>query len=285
MPITVSDPTLWSTRILFHLTTSFVYGVAFTNKNYEGEIQDAGSTVRLLQIGDVSIGDYAGILSDPENLTDSALDLIIDQKKAFNFKVDDVDARRSVLQLIDEGSKRAAYAISDVRDQHIASFHSSVATGNLVGTDTTPLVVGFGAGEIRPYDALLELTQKLDEANVQTVDRRIVVSPWFIRALKTELGSRSSGLGDKILMNGFAGNIDGVAVYQSNNVPNVSGAKYKVMAGVPMITFADAIVKTETYRVEKAFATGVKGLHVYGAKMTHPDAFALGTFNKGQMSK
>lgn len=285
MTINVSIPLIWATRILAHLNKNFVYGSAFTNRDYEGEIKDAGNSVRILQIGNITIKDYAGSLDQPEALSDSALDLIIDQKKYFNFVVDDTEAQQSVMKLVDTGSQRAAQAMSDVRDQYVAGFHSAVDAGNLVGTDTTPLVIGFGTGEIRPYDAFLEITQKLDEANVPTTDRRAVLPPWFIRALKAQFGDRGSGLGDKIMADGMAGSLDGVAIYQSNNVPNVSGAKYKVMAGKNYITFADNIVKVETYRPEAKFGTAVKGLHVYGARLLQPKGFALGTFNKGKLTK
>ncbi|GBF05851.1 hypothetical protein DAERI_060111 [Deinococcus aerius] len=285
MAITVSDPTIWSARILGYLTKTFVFGAAFTNRNYEGEIKDAGSTVRILQVGAVSVQDYAGSVSAPETLSDSAITLTIDQQKYFNFIVDDVDARRSVLQLIDEGSKNAAQAISDVRDQYVAGFHSAIDAANTYGSDATPIVIGFDAGQVTPYDAFLELTQKLDEANVPTVNRRVVLPPWFIRGLKAQFGARATSLGDNITENGFAGQVDGVAVYQSNNVANVGGAKFKVMIGIPEITFADAIVKTETLRAQTAFGNIVRGLHVYGAKLTRPKAMALGTFNKGKLSK
>lgn len=283
--LTVSIPKMWSARILMYLERSFVFGSAFTNRNWEGEIRDAGNSVRILQIGAVTVSDYTGTLAAAEGLSDEALDLVVDQRKAFNFVVDDVDARQSILRIVDEGSKNAARAISDVRDRYAASFHSAIDATNAVGSDAAPVVIGFGAGETKPYDAFLDLTQKLDESDVPTTDRRIVLPPWFIRALKTQFGDRASSLGDKITEAGMAGDIDGVTVYQSNNVANVAGAKYKIMAGLPVITWADQIVKTETYRPEAKFGTGIKGLHVYGAKLTHPKAMAVGTFNKGQLNK
>ena len=36
------------------------------------------------------------------------------------------------------------------------------------------------------------------------------------------------------------------------------------------ITFADQISEVEAYRPEKRFADGVKGLHLYGAKVIYP---------------
>lgn len=283
--ITVSDPVIWSARILLQLDKTFVFGAAFTNRNYQGEIADAGSTVRILQIGDVTVSDYTGTLPDAEGLTDSNLDLVIDQRKFFNFVVDDVDVRRSVLMLIDEGSKRAAISMTDVRDQYVASFHSAIHAQNTVGSDASPIVIGFAAGQTKPYDAFLDLTQKLDEANVGTTDRRVVLPPWFIRGLKAQFGDRASSLGDQVTGNGLAGQVDGVSIYQSNNVANVGGAKFKIMMGQPVITWADAIVKTETFRPEKKFGTGVKGLNVYGAKLTQTKAMAVGTYNKGQLTK
>ena len=285
MAITVSNPILWSARILAHLDKTFVYGAAFTNRDYEGEIKDAGNTVRILQIGDVTVSDYTGTLAAGQGLTDAALDLVVDQKKYFNFFVDDVDTRFSILKLVDEGSRRAAIAMSDVRDQYVASLFSGISASNTVGDDTTPIVIGFAAGQTKPYDAFLDLGQKLDESNVANVDRRVVLPPWFIRALKGQLGNRNTSLGDKITMDGMAGTVDGVTIYQSNNVPNVAGAKYKAMMGQPVITFADAIVKTETFRPEAKFGTGVKGLHVFGAKLVQPRAMSLGTYSKGQLTQ
>ena len=285
MAITVSNPILWSARILEHLNKSFVFGSALTNRNYEGEIANAGSTVRILQVGDVNVSDYTGTLPDPEGLTDRNLDLTIDQKKYFSFVVDDVEARFSVITLVDQGSQRAAIAMSDVRDQFVASFHSAVDAANNYGDDTTPITIGFGAGETKPYDALLDMGLKLDEANVPDPNRRVVLPPWFFRALEGQFGNRNTGLGDKVTSDGLSGSVDGLMIYQSNNVPNVAGAKYKVMIGQPVITFADAIVKTETYRPEKRFGTGVKGLHVYGAALVQPKALAVGTFNKGKLTQ
>lgn len=241
--------------------------------------------MKILQVGPVAVGDYSGVMADAQELTDTDQTLTIDQRKYFNFHVDDVDNRVSVLKLVDEGSKRAAQAMSDVRDAFVAGLHTGVDAGNLVGTDAAPVMVGFATSQTKPYDAFLDLTQALDEANVPGIDRRAVLPPWFIRALKAQFGERGSGLGDTIATNGLVGQLDGVSIFQSTNVPNTGGAKFKVMAGTPVITFADAIVKTETYRPEKKFATGVKGLHVYGAKLTQSRGLSVGTFDKGKLTK
>ena len=192
--ISTSVPKVWSARILSHLERMLVYGAAFTNRDYEGEVKNSGDTVNILSVGEVTVSDYAGQVMEAEELTDEGLKLVIDQRKHFNFLVDDVDQQQSAIRLVDEGSKRAAQAISNVRDRFVASLLKDVDAGNLVGSDGQPVIIGFGPDEMKPTDALLELTQRLDEADVPMDSRHAVLPPWFIRALKVQLGERNLSL-------------------------------------------------------------------------------------------
>ena len=82
--------------------------------------------------------------------------------------------------------------------------------------------------------------------------------------------------GQEALLNGMVGRIAGFDVFESNNavIASDGGASsntdyFKITAQVPAATtYAEQIIKTEAYRLEKRFADGVKGLHVYGAKVT-----------------
>jgi hypothetical protein len=86
---------------------------------------------------------------------------------------------------------------------------------------------------------------------------------------------------DATLRNGEIGQAAGFRVLQSNNVPETSGTKYRIIAGHPMaISFAEQINKVEAFRPERRFADAMKGLHLYGAKLVRNTAIAVGTFNK-----
>jgi hypothetical protein len=62
---------------------------------------------------------------------------------------------------------------------------------------------------------------------------------------------------------------------KSNNVPNTSNAKYRIIAGHRIATtYAEQIVDLQTYQPEQLFGDAVKGLHVYGAKVVRPTALA-----------
>ena len=71
------------------------------------------------------------------------------------------------------------------------------------------------------------------------------------------------------------GQAAGFDVYKSNNLPAGPGAgagTYQIAGSRYATTLAEQVRSVEAYRVEKKFADGVKGLHVYGALATRPTA-------------
>ena len=70
------------------------------------------------------------------------------------------------------------------------------------------------------------------------------------------------------------GTAAGFKVSESNNVP-VSGSAYTVIAGYRgAATYAEQINDPVGYAPEDAFSEAMKGLHLYGAKVTRPYALA-----------
>ncbi len=85
---------------------------------------------------------------------------------------------------------------------------------------------------------------------------------------------------DQVLRNGQIGEAAGFAILKSNNVPNTANTLYKIIAGTSMAcSYAEQIVKLETFKPEKRFGDAVKGLHVYGSKLVRPQAWAVLTAN------
>ncbi len=69
------------------------------------------------------------------------------------------------------------------------------------------------------------------------------------------------------------GQAAGLTLHKSNNLPDGSlstnNTSKLILAGSTYATtLAEQVRSVEAYRVEKKFADGVKGLHVYGAKVT-----------------
>ena len=66
-------PTVWAARLLVALDKALIYGQAnVCNRDYEGEIQQKGNTVKIGSIGDVDVADYTKDtdISDPATLTE-----------------------------------------------------------------------------------------------------------------------------------------------------------------------------------------------------------------------
>lgn len=272
-------PTVWASRLLSALEKSLVYGQAgVVNRDYEGEINQAGDTVKIASIGDPTIGTYTKDTDiTVQVLTDAEQTLLINQQKYFAFTVDDIDKQQQNVNAMDEAMTRAAYGLRDLADQFIAASYSSVPAGNLVGSDGSP-VAALAANAA--YEHLVNLSVLLDNANIPTEGRFVVVPPFFHGALlKDDRFVKTGGMkAEQTLANGQIGEAAGFAVMKSNNVPIASSTKYKVIAGHPMAySYAEQISKVESYRKEKGFADGVKGLHVYGGKLVRPTAWAVGT--------
>lgn len=283
MAITRFIPQIWSAQVLRSLETSLVYAQdGIVNRDYEGEIRNHGDTVKVHDIGAITVSDYTrnADIAPPETLTDIERLLVIDQAKYFNFQVDDVDAAQANPKVMARAMERAAYAMRDVIDQYVAGLYTQVDPANVIGDDTTPVTIDTPA---KAYDLLVDLAVMLDEANVPREQRSVIVPPWFHGVLLKDdrfVGTGGSGA-ESTLLNGQVGQAAGFRILLSNNVPNVAGAKWKIQASTPWArSFAMQVTKTEAYRPERRFADAVKGLAVYGAKVMEPKALAVATVDR-----
>lgn len=272
MAISTFIPTIWEARLLAHLDKALVYG-NLCNRDYEGDIRNYGDTVKINQIGNVEVKDYTkGTPITVDEIDGTPTELHIDQQKYFAFHVDDVDAAQANVNLVDGAMARASYALRDVIDQYIASFHKSA--GVKIGSSTTPINITTADAA---YGNLVDLKGALDDANVPTEGRWVVVPSWFYGLMLKDNRFVAAGTTktDAVLGNGYIGSAAGFNIYQSNNVPSTSGAKYKILAGNnTAISFAQQLIKTEALRESSSFSDLVRGLCVYGAQVVQPNALA-----------
>lgn len=271
-------PQIWSARLLAHLDKIHVYA-GLVNRDYEGEIKQFGDTVKINQIGDITIKKYTGAAIDaPDDLTGEQDTLTIDQANYFNFAIKDVDNAQTNPKLMNEAMARAAYGLNDTVDSLLAGIMVAGAAG-AIGSDESPFV----PTKDDAYDLLVDLGTELTEKNVPLLGRWVVVPPFYHGLLQKD--SRFVGNGTDvnmaILQGGHIGAAAGFQIYVSNNVPNTDGAKYKILAGTNAgALFAEQITKTEGYRPESNFSDAVKGLHLCGVKVLQKNALATLTVNR-----
>ena len=270
-------PTVWSGMILAALMKSHVFASpGIINRDYEGEITGKGDSVKINSIGDVTVKDYtkSSDIDAPETLDDASQILVIDQQKYFNFAIDDVDKTQQTPKVMSEATSRAAYSLKDSQDAYLAGLYTDIASANFIGSDGSPTVLSTAA---LAYENLVALSVLLDESDIPSDGRFAVIPPWMEGLmLKDErfVSFGTTGNADT-LANGQIGRAAGFTLYKSNNISNISGAKYKVIAGHSMgWSLAEQIVQVEGFRPERRFGDAIKGLHVYGAKVVRPTALA-----------
>ncbi len=276
-------PTVWAARLLVALDNALIYGQAnVSNRDYEGEIRKAGNTVKIASIGDVTVDDYTKDtnINDPESLTDDEQTLNINNAKYFNFYVDSVDRAQQNVNVLDEAMRRSSWKLRDYADTFLAAaMEAAVPAQNKIGTTVTPKV----PTKDDAYEYLVDLGVLLDESNTPMDGRFVVVPAWFHGLLlKDERFVHSGTQGsDRRLANGMVGEAAGFAILKSNNVPNITGTKYKILAGHSIATaYVEQILDVQTYKPEKRFGDAVKGLHVYGAKVVRASNLAVLIANK-----
>lgn len=284
MAVTNFIPDLWSNKLLVALRKAHVAG-NLVNRDYEGEIKRQGDSVKITSINDVTIGTYTPH-SDitVEDIDDATRSLLIDQARYFAVELDDVEKAQYVKggdSPLAQAVDNAAYQLADVADAFLLDKinDAAEATSNDLGT------VAIHTDADALYDSIVDLMVRLDVSNVPQMGRFVVVSPSLHgRLLKLD---RFVSTGDAVAAstrtNGFIGEIVGLPVYKSNNLPAVTDAAATgglAIAGYRgAATFAEQIVSLEADRMEKRFADMVKGLHVYGAAVIRTTGVAKVEFD------
>ena len=266
-------PTLWSAKIFQELDKTHVL-VPLANRDYEGEITSYGDQVKINSIGDITVRNYAPNVTQitPQQLDAQQQVLEIDKAKYFAFYIDDVDNAQTKPKLMGEAMRKAAYALADDADRYLAGFVSQAG----------PTVASTGANIAASAGVLADVARSLDERNVPSQGRWMVIPPWFHQKLVLNQIYQTDGSvsADMAYRNGYVGRAFGFEIFLSNNlttgtvIPAATPAFcHSAMAGTSRaISFANQVVKTEAYRPEDAFSDAVKGLHVYGAKVIDPNA-------------
>jgi hypothetical protein len=283
MAVTNFVPDLWAARLQVALRKNAVAG-GLVNRDFEGEIRRQGDSVKITSINDVTIGDYTVHMDiTVEDIDDATRSLVIDQAKYFAVELDDVEKAQAVngpgalAQAVDN----AAYQLRDVADAFLLAAMNTATQGtaNDLGT------VAIHTTSRNLYDSFVDLAVTLDVDNVPSEGRFAVVSPAIHGRLQklTEFIAAGDMKGSETRGNGYIGEVAGLSLYKSNNLPavtDVAATGGLVIAGYRgATTFAEQIVSVEAARMEKRFADMVKGLHVYGAKVVRPTGLAVVEFD------
>ena len=250
MAVTTFIPTIWEARLLAKFHERSV-GELITTAPTKIE----GDKIVFNHVSNVSINPYTGTVNF-EDLTTSKVELPMDVKKYWAFKVDDVDAVQSAGNLIDPHVQEAGYGLQEATDKLILD--EALRTTNTVTK-----------GELKAYDIIVKCNTELNKKKVPKADRFAVINAVVLEELNLDARFTANYT---ILENGIieGGDINGTKLIFSEELN--SGAYAIVVLHKSAIGFGKQLQETEAMRLQNAFADGVRGLQVCGVKTLRENA-------------
>lgn len=265
-------PEIWSKKLNQMLEKNCVM-MQCVNKNWEGEISQQGDTVKIITPADVTVSTLTSDNITYTNLAPKSQDLVIDQKKFFAFKIDDVAKVQSNMDIMEAHLVNAKKAIEEVQDSYLLAMHTDVTESNTVGSESSPITLD--KSTIYEHFVKLSLALKNSDAVHTGVRPWVVINPNIESyLLQSPEFIKAYNVADETLRDGAIGRIAGMDVLVSTNLTDIDN-KYYVLAGTnDAITFASQLAKIESLRDKDSFSDLVRGLYLYGAKTVQPKALA-----------
>lgn len=231
------------------------------NTDFAGDIKNRGDSVTFIGLNDPTVYDYEGSITY-EDIDDSSLMLLIDQDKAFSFKIKDIEALRSSIGLEDSQTKRASYLLKNEVDTYVFGLYGE-AGHSLDAVAATPENV---------LQTVAEMKQKLEESNVPDGRTWIVVPPFIktklmLAGVKFQINNGVNGTGAVAFTDEL-----GCDIFVSNQLAT-EGENTMMLAGsYSAIAYAEQVLETQVLdRLENSFDKAVRGRLVFGAKVIKPN--------------
>ena len=253
MAVTKFQQTIWSKKIQddLELKTKLV---ANCTRAYEGDCKYA-NTVRILGVGEPTIGQYTGADITIEEMSDKDQLLLIDQANYFAFEVKDIDKAQSVPGLPEKFQAKAVHGLAIKRDSYVANLiKAGTNVTEVSGMTQDALKAGIDAAIV----ALRE--RNFDGAGV------IEITPAVYNAFKNNLVELKTN-NDELIKRGVVGMYDGYEVCMSNNLAKDGSSVYCAVRSKDAIAFAGQINEVEAGRMERRFSDYIRGLDTFGSKV------------------
>jgi hypothetical protein len=231
-------------------------------RNYSNKVKRFGDTIHFNGLADPSVNAYTGQVSY-ESLNAGRVSLLVDQYNYYGFDVTDIEEVMANVDLKGSQAERAGYALRKTCDSYLMGLYTQAGNTLTADTncDTTSILSDIGL-----------MKQTLAENNVDENDMWLVINPWI--QLKLELAGIKFSINEGI--NGKGGmmwaKVLGFDTFVTNQVYNSATTPVShIMAGsYNAIVFAEALLKSEALRAETAFATHIRGEHIFGARVVKP---------------
>ena len=273
MAITNFIPELWAAALLEVWWNETVFA-ALVNREYEG-IASRGNTVNITGVVVPTVTDYAaaGRTTNAQSISDTGIQLTINQEKSTDFYVDDID-RAQAAGSLSAYADAAGVALVEDSDKFIADL--LVAGGTPLTTTITTPASGDDA-----FNLVKDMRKQLNKNAVPSANRVCVMNAEFEGLLllaNSKLTTFYQSDDTEGLRNATVGQLLGMRMVTSNNLPAFNTPQ--AVAFAPRAAaYVSQIDQVEAMRAQTKFADRIRALHVYGGKVVRPIGVAV--FNQG----
>ena len=253
MAVTNFIQTIWSKKILDELEVECKL-VDNCWREYEGDAKYAGS-VKILGIGDVTVGDYKKTDITIQEVGDNGQILTIDQAKYFAFVFDNVDKAQSVPGLMEGTRAEGIHQLAVARDSFVANLIKT-------GTNSTTATALSEDGIKTAVDTALVALKERNCTEEMVIELTPAAAMHFLNSLTIK-----STDNPEYIKKGVIGYYHGCKVIESNNLAKDTTYAYCAIRAKKAIAFVGQLEKVEAMPMERRFGDLVKGLDVYGGKV------------------
>lgn len=259
MAVTNFIPEIWRAMLLERWENEKVLA-GVLDRRYEGEARK-GNTVHLAAVVKPAVKDYkaAGRTTSPDDVSDTGVDILIDQEKNFDIRIQDIDAVQAAGSLVDY-VYAAGDALVEDADQFIA---------NMLVDEGTPLPGALPTTGDHAFDLFVAAHKQLNINKAPTAGRVAVINPAYeavlLKADSKLTAVNTSGDNDG-LRNATVGQVLNFRTLRSNNLPE-SDEPQAVFLHPSAAAYVSQIDTVEAIRDTNSIGDRFRGLHVYGAKV------------------
>lgn len=162
----------------------------------------------------------------------------LNEEKYWGRFVDKLDERDS------NGQVNIDYVIARQAAEVVAPYLDELRFGAALGNVSDNVIMGKTKGENNAYNAVLDVSEKLDELGI-IKDRLLFVTPSFYKKVKSEIVRLPQGDADKkVLAKGYVGELDDFTVYK---VPSKFLSNVDALASAPGVVTSPLQVDDTKY--------------------------------------
>jgi len=233
----------------YYPTSVSAYG---TNQNYDW---DGAQTIKVTSIGTTAMGDYNrstgyGTVASADELSNTVQTLTLSKDRFFRAKLDKMDENESKIK----SGEVLGRELREVTIPEIEAYRFNVMCAKILENTTNGTEI---TATDSPYADFLEANTYLDDLDVPDTTKIAFATPKWLGEIKKDSNFvKASEMGQKIVIKGQVGEIDGVAIVK---------VKAKWLATTLGTQAYDCII------VDKNATVAPMKLMEYSANANHPD--------------